>query len=94
MQSTPQKATGKKKGTGINQDLYSKGIFSPVIEKCDGCDRIVAFEANRYCRTYAEPTAKWRIGICNFATHVKPEITATKIKVNPLKAAKRASKRK
>lgn len=94
MQNETQKASGKKKGTGVNQELYTNGFFSPIIEKCDGCDRIIEVEANRYCRTYADPTAKWKIGICNFATHVKREITAVKIKVNPLKAAKRASKRK
>jgi hypothetical protein len=32
--------------------------------------------------------------MCNFATHIKPEIKVVKIRVNPLKAAKRASKSK
>jgi hypothetical protein len=38
-----------------------------------------------------QPETKWRIGICNFATHAKPEIAVVTIRVNPLKAAKRAS---
>jgi hypothetical protein len=40
------------------------------------------------------PEAKWRLGICNFATHAKPEVKIVKIRVNPLKAAKRASSRR
>ncbi|OGQ96370.1 MAG: hypothetical protein A2521_09115 [Deltaproteobacteria bacterium RIFOXYD12_FULL_57_12] len=73
---------------------FTSGMFKPVIDKCEGCDRIVEAEAAKYCRTYANPAAKWKIGLCNFATHAKPEIAATKIRVNPLKAAKRASKAK
>ncbi len=73
---------------------YSDGRFKPVIEDCDGCDRIVAVDNSKYCQTYINPEAKWRLGICNFATHKKPEIKVTKVRVNPLKAAKRASKRK
>lgn len=74
-------------------NLYSSGFFKAVIDKCEGCERIVAVEDTSYCQTYAEPASKWKLGICNFATHVKPEIAATVIRVNPLKAAKRASKR-
>ncbi len=73
---------------------YSDGKFKPVIEDCDGCDRIVEVDKSKYCQTYINPEAKWRLGICNFATHKKPEIKVTKVRVNPLKAAKRASKRK
>ena len=70
---------------------YSAGDFKPVIDKCEGCERIVAEEGVKYCQSYLNPAAKWRLGLCNFATHAKPEITVTKIRVNPLKAAKRAS---
>ena len=73
---------------------YSDGRFQPVIEKCEGCERVVEASGNRYCQTYLNPNAKWRLGICNFATHVKPEIKVVTVKVNPLKAAKRASKGK
>jgi hypothetical protein len=65
--------------------------FQPVIEQCSGCDRIVEENDSQYCRTYINPAAKWRLGICNFATHAKPEIKAVKVRLNPLKAAKRAS---
>ena len=74
-------------------DLHSSGFFNPIIEKCEGCERIVEANNNRYCQSYAYPEAKWRIGICNFATHKKPEITVGKVKINPLKASKRAAGR-
>jgi len=77
-----------------NMAKFSEGSFLPVIEKCEGCDRIVETEGNKYCNSYMNPAAKWRMGICNFATHAKPEVKIVKIRVNPLKAAKRASKRK
>jgi len=73
------------------ESLYSAGVFKPVVEKCEGCERIVEAEGARYCKTYVDPQAKWRLGICNFATHAKPEITVVTVKVNPLKASKRAS---
>ncbi len=72
---------------------YSDGRFKPVIEKCAGCDRVVEVDSDKYCQSYVNPEAKWRLGICNFATHAKPEIKVAKVRVNPLKAAKRASKR-
>ena len=70
-----------------------KGTFKPVVDKCEGCERIVEEEGVKYCITYANPDAKWRLGICNFATHQKPEIKVAKVRINPLKASKRASKR-
>ena len=73
---------------------YKDGQFQPVIEKCDGCARIVEQDGAQYCKSYLFPEAKWKLGICNFATHAKPEIDVVKVRINPLKAAKRASKRK
>ena len=70
---------------------YSSGSFQPVTEQCEGCDRIVEEDTTRYCKTYLNPAAKWRLGMCNFATHDKPEIKIVKVRINPLKAAKRAS---
>ena len=70
---------------------YSERDFKPVIEKCTGCERIVEESGTQFCKTYMQPEAKWRVGICNFATHAKPEIEVVTIRVNPLKAAKRAS---
>lgn len=73
---------------------FEQGLFLTIVEQCEGCDRVVAHEAGNYCSSYANPAAKWRLGMCNFATHVKPEVAAITARINPLKAAKRASKRK
>jgi hypothetical protein len=70
---------------------YSERNFKSVIDKCVGCERIVDESGVQFCKTYMQPEAKWRLGICNFATHAKPEINVVTIRVNPLKAAKRAS---
>lgn len=69
------------------------GTFKPVVDQCEGCERIVEEDGANYCKTYVNPEAKWRLGICNFATHQKPEITVATVRINPLKASKRASKR-
>lgn len=69
---------------------YSGGLFQPIVEKCEGCERVIEVEPNKYCKTYAVPEAKWKFGMCNFATHVKKEIAVNAVKVNPLKASKRA----
>lgn len=66
----------------------------PIIDKCEGCERVMTDDGASYCRTYLNPGAKWRLGICNFATHQKPEIKVVKVRINPLKASKRASRRK
>ena len=79
--------------TAENQ-IYTSGIFNPIIEKCEGCERIIEVESQKICKTYISPEAKWKLGICNFASHVKPEITASTIKINPLKASKRAMGKK
>ncbi len=71
-----------------------KDTFKPIVDKCEGCERVVEEGGVKYCRTYVNPEAKWRLGICNFATHQKPEIVVATVRINPLKASKRASKRK
>ena len=73
---------------------YGEGRFQPIIDKCEGCGRIVEQEEVQYCKSYLYPAAKWKLGICNFATHAKPEINVVTVRINPLKAAKRASKKK
>jgi len=68
-------------------------ILEPIVENCNGCERIVEFEGEKYCSSYPRPAAKWRNGACNFATHVKATIDKTgKVKLNPLKASKRAAR--
>ena len=66
-------------------------VVSPIIDKCEGCDRIREFEGENFCSSYASPASKWSGGRCNFAPHVKVQVAAA-AKVNPLKASKRAAK--
>lgn len=73
--------------------LYNGLLCRPVVEKCQGCDRVRDFQGQNYCLSYPAPASKWSLGRCNFATHAKKEIKA-QAKVNPLKASKRASKGK
>ncbi len=72
---------------------YKGVVLEPVVEKCEGCERIVSFEDEKFCPTSAQPARKWANGVCNFATHVRAEVDkAGKVKVNPLKASKRAAR--
>ena len=65
----------------------------PIVEKCEGCDRAKEHEGVRYCSTYPLPERKWAQKVCNFATHIKAEKdTGGKVKINPLKASKRAAR--
>lgn len=73
--------------------LYNGFVCKPVVEKCEGCERSLAFEGQQFCSIYPLPAPKWDLGRCNMATHVKKE-TKSQGKVNPLKASKRASKGK
>ena len=74
----------------VDPALISAGVFSPVVEDCEGCERVVDVQGGKYCYAYANPAAKWRLGLCNFATHKKVELAVGQAKVNPLKASKRA----
>ena len=65
----------------------------PIVESCQGCDRTTNVDDGVYCKSYPNPAAKWRLGVCNFATHVKAQVKVA-AKVNPLKASKRANKKK
>lgn len=79
------------KAAAEDNSKYTSGRFQAIIDKCEGCGRIVEAEADKFCRTFVAPAAKWKLGFCNFATHAKPEIVAAAVKVNPLKASKRAA---
>ncbi len=67
--------------------------LKPIIEKCEGCDRVRFFEEEKFCQAYPNPERKWVGDRCNFATHIKATAKAA-AKVNPLKASKRAAKGK
>lgn len=77
-----------------NDGLKYKGvILQQIIDKCEGCERVSEFEGGKYCPSYPNPEKKWSLGACNFATHVKAEVDKEgKVKVNPLKASKRAAR--
>ncbi|MDR3073300.1 MAG: PxxKW family cysteine-rich protein [Deltaproteobacteria bacterium] len=69
-------------------------VVQAVIDKCEGCDRIRAFDGQNYCSSFPVPAGKWRMGNrCNMATHIQTQHAAAQ-KVNPLKASKRAAKGK
>ncbi len=72
-----------------NGCTYNGGTCHPAIEACQGCDRAESAGDLMYCQSYPDPAAKWRYGVCNFATHVKGEMKVA-VKTNPLKASKRA----
>jgi len=83
-----QNAARTLEGVAVNGFL-----LAPVVDKCDGCDRVREFEEERFCSSYPVPERKWAEGRCNFATHTKLDAKAA-AKINPLKASKRAAKRR
>ena len=68
---------------------FNGGNCHPIIDQCDGCQRISEVPAGKYCLNFPEPATKWRVGSCNMATHVKVSNGQTNGKINPLKASKR-----
>ncbi len=76
------------------EGVFLNGLhIDPIIDKCEGCERVKTFESAKYCASFPSPEAKWRLGACNFATHVKATVDkGGKIKINPLKASKRAAR--
>ena len=67
---------------------FNGGKCHPVVEQCEGCAQVNEYPEGRFCATFGNPEAKWAIGRCNFATHVKADQKEEK-KINPLKASKR-----
>ena len=66
----------------------------PVVEACEGCGRIIENGEGIFCQASPFPQSKWRLGLCNLATHVKDAVESNSAKINPLKASKRAAKSK
>ncbi len=69
-----------------------------VIDKCldlNGatCTHIEEYGGKKYCTAYALPETKWKMGNCNFATHIMTEVKSKKI-INALKASKRRARGK
>jgi RNA polymerase subunit RPABC4/transcription elongation factor Spt4 len=72
---------------------YKGAILEPIIDKCEGCERVTEVEGQKFCPSYAQPAKKWSGKVCNFATHVRATVdTSGAVKVNPLKASKRAAR--
>ncbi len=71
---------------------FQKFGFSPIVSQCTGCAHVRGNDGVGFCNSYANPTAKWAAGMCNFATHAKVEKAKDTKSVNPLKASKRGGK--
>ena len=72
---------------------YNGGTCYPIVDSCNGCDRVVEYPTGLYCKAYSEPALKWATGSCTLATHVKKNNgTRETKKINPLKASKRNSR--
>ena len=68
---------------------FNGGSCHPTVEQCDGCEKVQEFPTGKYCLAFPDPSAKWRAGNCNMATHMKVNSKETNGKLNPLKASKR-----
>ncbi len=74
---------------------YNGFLLQPIVESCNGCERVKEFQGEWFCSTYPYPASKWRNGSCNFATHVKRDLgKSAQAKLNPIKASKRARGKK
>ncbi len=71
---------------------FPGGMCHEIVEKCEGCSRIVEFEGRKYCAVYPFPKIQWDMGVCNMATHHKREEKREETFLNPLKAAKRMAR--
>ncbi len=60
---------------------------NPIVEQCRGCENI----EGEFCRIWAVPAAKWRLGPCPSSTHVKIEIKepSEKVRVGQQKQKKK-----
>jgi len=74
--------------------VFSDHTCQVIVDNCEGCERIVLGTIGNVCASFPSPEKKWLNGICNFATHVKIEIKTEDLKVNPLKASKKAVAKK
>jgi len=94
MECTTNRVGAECKFMSRNGCTFVAGACFQIVEQCEGCDRITENEAGKFCAVYPHPEMKWKRGVCNFATHAKAELPQTDqgTTMNPLKAAKRASR--
>jgi hypothetical protein len=71
---------------------FNGGSCHAIVESCQGCAKTLTTPEGVYCQSSPDPQVKWRNGPCNLATHVKREAEKV-VKINPLKASKRANKK-
>lgn len=64
-----------------------------IVEKCQGCNRVVEFDSKKYCNAYIAPAQAWKLWDCNLASHLEVEKDKNKKKINPIKMSKRSSKK-
>jgi len=59
----------------------------PVVKQCEGCTNI----DEGFCKKWASPAAKWRLGTCPSASHVKVEVqeNGQKVRVGQQKQKKK-----
>lgn len=59
----------------------------PVVQQCEGCNNI----DEGLCKKWVSPAAKWRIGICPSASHVKVDAheNGQKVRVGQQKQKKK-----
>lgn len=69
---------------------FNGGSCHPIIEQCEGCQKIVEYPTGKFCMSSPDPSLKWKNGNCNMATHVKRNNATDNHKLNPLKASKRS----
>ena len=54
---TLEGAVKTEEGVAVNGIL-----LSPIVDKCDTCDRIREFEDQKFCSSYPNPARKWATG--------------------------------
>lgn len=72
---------------------YNGGECYTIVDECEGCNKILEINGHRFCASYPEPRLKWKWGACNFASHITKE-AKHEVRLNPLKASKRAAGRR
>jgi len=68
---------------------FNGGTCHPVVEQCEGCQKVLDLPTGKFCMIFPDPAIKWRLGTCSMATHVQSSKEAKGAKLNPIKASKR-----
>ena len=69
---------------------FNGGSCHPIVDQCDGCQKIIEIPTGKYCMSFLDPSVKWKTGLCNMATHIQSTIKKGNNKLNPPKASKRS----